>query len=136
MPKNTRQDKKRVPGKRKPRDSSTRPDMSRAAPQSLDNIMKKQGWLQGLRRARSAQQSWHDWFASELPRELQGAVVNVLQKRHELVVLAGSAAWSARLRFALVDLEARVRERAPDIVKVTVRVSPAGPNPAVPADPS
>lgn len=88
--------------------------------------MKNQGWLQGLQRTRSAQQTWRDWFAAALPEELRGTVVNVLQKGPELVVLAASAAWSARLRFAVAALEPQVHARSPDIVKVTVRVSPAG----------
>jgi len=127
MPKNPGQDKKRVPGKRKLRGPRAPPHGLRAAPQSVDNIMKNQGWLQGLQRARDAQQTWRAWFTDALPQELRSSVVNVLQKGPELVVLAASAAWSARLRFAVAALEPQVQARSPDIVKVSVRVSPAGP---------
>ena len=88
--------------------------------------MKRQGWLQGLQRERGDQQGWLDFLAEALPEELRGSLVNVVHKGEQLTVLAASAAWSARLRFALAALEPRLRERAPDIVKVVVRVSPAG----------
>jgi len=88
--------------------------------------MKRQGWLQGLRRVRGAQQAWLDWARAALPAELGAALVNVVQKGPELTVLTVSAAWCARVRYAMAALEPRLREYAPDIVKVSVRVSPAG----------
>ena len=89
--------------------------------------MKRQGWLQGLQQARDSQQAWLQWMASALPEALRGALVNVVQKGGELTVLTVSAAWSARLRFAMAALEPQLRSYAPDIVKVRVRVAPLGP---------
>ena len=109
-----------MPGPRVPR------ARFRAAPQGLQAIMKNRGWLAGLQRARDEQQAWLDYLSGALPEELRGSLVNVVHKGEQLTVLAVSAAWSARLRFALAALEPRLRERSPDIVKVVVRVSPAG----------
>ena len=87
--------------------------------------MKKQGWLQGLERELGSQQQWLEWLAAALPEELRGQLVHAVHRGRELIVLTSSAAWSARMRFALADLEERIRTRQPDIVKVTVRVAPA-----------
>ena len=88
--------------------------------------MKRQGWLQGLERVRGSQRAWLDWARSALPPELAGTLVNVVQKGPELTVLTVSAAWCARVRYAMAALEPQLRSHAPDIVKVIVRVAPAG----------
>ena len=87
--------------------------------------MKKQGWLIGLEREVGAQRQWLSWLTEALPAELRDQLVYAVQRGPELTVLAASAAWSARLRFALAELEPRIRAHHPDIVKVTVRVAPA-----------
>ena len=88
--------------------------------------MKDRGWTQGLTQVRDQQQAWLEWLKEALPEELRGSLVNVVQKRGELTVLAVSAAWSARLRYALEALEGAIKKRAPAIVKVKVKVAPAG----------
>jgi Dna[CI] antecedent, DciA len=98
----------------------------RSSPQSLGRIMQEQGWMQGLRQVRARQLDWVEWLRSVLPEELRAAVVNAVPRGPELVVLAVSAAWSARLRYALAALAPELKVRAPDIVKVAVRVAPAG----------
>ena len=87
--------------------------------------MKKQGWLRDLERQLGAQRQWLDWLAGALPGELGSQLVYAVQRGPELTVLTSTAAWSARVRFALVELEDRIRARAPDIVKISVRVAPA-----------
>jgi hypothetical protein len=88
--------------------------------------MQGQGWLQGIQQLRTGQQQWLAWFQENVPEELRAALVNVIHKGNELTVLATSAAWSARLRYALEELTPRLKEHAPHIVKVRVRVAPAG----------
>ena len=88
--------------------------------------MKKQGWLAGLQRVRGAQQAWLERVAALLPEDLRGSVVNVLQRGGQLTVLTSSAVWSTRVRFALATIEPQLLAESPDIVKVVVRVSPAG----------
>ena len=127
MPKPPHKDKKSVAEKRSRHAVRKSEHKSRSAPQSLENIMKNQGWLQGLQRARSTQQLWLEWMNAVLPVELRAALVNVVLKGNDLTVLAVSAAWSARLRFAVAAIEPEIRARAPAIVKVTVRVAPGPP---------
>ena len=117
MPKNPPQDKKTI-GK-----------LVRGPVQTVSGIMKQQGWMQSLKQIRTQQQEWLEWFRASLPDELGGAIVNVVRKGEELTLLATSAAWSTRLRFALDPIMEMLKERSPDIVKVRVRVIPqsAGP---------
>jgi hypothetical protein len=125
MPKKPPQDKKPLPEKRN-KSAFGRPRARLRGPaQSLDSIMKKQGWLPGLERELGAQRQWLAWLTEALPAELRGQLVYAVQRGPELTVLAASAAWSARIRFALAELEPRIRAHQPDIVKVTVRVAPA-----------
>jgi hypothetical protein len=86
--------------------------------------MQDQGWISGLKELRGEQLEWVKWIEERLPEELRGSIVNVVHKGAELTVLAASAVWSARLRYALDALTPQLKERAPDIVKVRVRVSP------------
>ena len=126
MPKNPPQDKKTISEKRVrsgPRRSLV---VMHASPQPLARIMKEQAWLQGVDRVRAGQQQWLIWLNQALPEELRGSIVHVVHKGEELTVHAASAPWSARLRFALDALIPKIKERAPDIVKVRVRVAPAG----------
>ncbi len=92
--------------------------------QTVSGIMKQHGWMQSLKQVRTQQQEWLEWFRASLPDELGGAIVNVVRKGEELTLLATSAAWSARLRYALDPIMETLKERSPDIVKVRVRVIP------------
>jgi Dna[CI] antecedent DciA-like protein len=126
MPKNPPQDKKTI-GEKRSASAYRRSRSAVPAPvKTLARIMKDQGWLQGVAQVRGEQQQWLAWFEQTLPEELRGSIVNVVRKGTELTVLAASAAWSARLRYALDALGAQLHERAPDIVKVRVRVTPSG----------
>jgi hypothetical protein len=97
-----------------------------AVPRTVSGIMKDGGWIHGVQQIRAAQLEWLEWLRQTLPEELRGSIVNVVIKGQELTVLASSAAWSARLRYALDALAPKLKERAPDIVKIVVRVTPAG----------
>jgi len=82
--------------------------------------------MRGLKQVRERQLDWVAWLRTALPEELRGAIVNVVQRGDELTVLAVSAAWSSRVRYALAALAPQLKSRAPDIVKLKVRVAPAG----------
>jgi hypothetical protein len=126
MPKSPSQDKKTMRkkgGTQRPRRGNPAPG---ARPKSLSGIMKEGGWLQSLSQVRDHQQEWVLWWQGVLPEELRKTLVNVVQKRNELTLLAVSPVWSARLRFAIEEAMPRLRAHAPDIVSVRVRVAPAG----------
>jgi hypothetical protein len=88
--------------------------------------MKKQGWIADLQRAQADRQDWLARVSELLPEELRGSLVSVVQRPGQLTILTSSAAWSSRVRYALAALELQLRAERPDIVKVLVRVSPAG----------
>ena len=88
--------------------------------------MQHGGWLHDLRQVRDQQLEWVRWWQKVLPPELAQALVNVVQKKGELTLLAISPAWSARLRYAIEDLMPQLLEQKPGIVSVRVRVAPSG----------
>lgn len=88
--------------------------------------MKRQGWLAGLERVRADQQDWLARVAEMLPEELRGSLVSVVHTGGQLTVLTASAAWCSRVRYALAAFEPQLLAGRADIVKVLVRVSPAG----------
>jgi hypothetical protein len=71
------------------------------------------------------EQEWRVFLDSRLPDGLAEQIAGIGCHPPELVVYAGSSAWSARLRYALVELEGAIRERDPALHKVIVRVQPA-----------
>jgi hypothetical protein len=73
-----------------------------------------------------AEQDWRDFLASQLDPELLGRISAIAAQPPRLTIYAESSAWSARLRYALADLEPRILARDPSIKAVAVRVRPAG----------
>ena len=67
---------------------------------------------------------WRPWLEARLPPELPPRITGITERDGNLVVFADSPAWSARLRYALQELTAKIRETQPDIKEVTVRVLP------------
>ncbi len=73
----------------------------------------------------SARQAfWRPWLEAHLPPELPGRITGITERDGNLVVFADSPAWSARLRYALQELDAPIRQAQPDIKEVTVKVMP------------
>jgi hypothetical protein len=82
-----------------------------------------------LRRVtqQAARQSfWSEWLAAHLPAELYKHVSGVAERDGTLVIFVASAAFSARLRYALPELEGQLRAAAPELTTVKVRVLPRG----------
>jgi len=73
----------------------------------------------------SARQAfWRPWLEAHLPPELPPRITGITERDGNLVVFADSPAWSARLRYALRELQAQLRRAAPHINEVRVRVLP------------
>jgi hypothetical protein len=70
------------------------------------------------------QQFWCRFLAERLPPGLALRLSGVVERQGTLVVFAESAAWSARLRYAMQELEAAIRSSRPTIQQVQVRVLP------------
>jgi hypothetical protein len=73
---------------------------------------------------RQSQKDWVRWLGSNLPADLGPRVRSVVERDGNLVIFAESAAWSARLRFALADLEPQIRAENAGILTVAVKVMP------------
>ena len=67
---------------------------------------------------------WRPWLQTHLPPELPPRITGITERDGTLVVFADSPAWSARLRYALQELQAQIQEAQPDIKEITVRVMP------------
>jgi hypothetical protein len=70
------------------------------------------------------QHLWSEWLATHLPAEMCARVSGVNEREGTLVVFAESAAWCARLRFALIELEGSLRAAHPAVQSIQVRVLP------------
>ncbi|MBS0380171.1 MAG: DUF721 domain-containing protein [Proteobacteria bacterium] len=76
----------------------------------------------GIRAAR--QEAWGEWLGGHLDPELRAKVRSVTERSGTLTVFAESAAWSARLKFALAELVPRLRAERPSVKDIEVRVMP------------
>ena len=72
----------------------------------------------------SRQNFWNCWLATHLPPPLRPKVSGVTERDGTLVVFAETAAWSARLRYAILELEREIRAAAPALTDIVVRVLP------------
>jgi hypothetical protein len=83
--------------------------------------------LPGLTRVtdQAARQNfWNDWLSERLPAELRPRICGVSERNGTLVIFGESAAWSARLRYAVVELEPAMRAADPQLANIEVRVLP------------
>ena len=68
---------------------------------------------------------WREFFALRLPADLAAQVTQVVERDGALSVYAASAAWSARLRFAIAEHWPAAQQAAPELKRWSVRVQPA-----------
>jgi predicted nucleic acid-binding Zn ribbon protein len=73
---------------------------------------------------RQAQLGWREWLKNKLPAHIETHVTGVVERDGTLTVFAESAAWCARLRFEISELEEAIRERNSAIGKLVVKVMP------------
>ena len=67
---------------------------------------------------------WRSWLEAHLPGEIVQRLSGVVQRQGTLVIFAESSAWSARLRYAIQEIEPQIRACVPEIAQITVRVLP------------
>lgn len=72
------------------------------------------------------QDFWRDWLVAHLSVEITEKLTGVVERDGTLVIFAESPAWSARLRFAVQEIEAQILAAKPGITAVRVRVLPRG----------
>jgi predicted nucleic acid-binding Zn ribbon protein len=69
--------------------------------------------------------AWQVAVLNALGPELANKVNRCSLDRGKLTVVAESSAWAARMRFALAELEPKLRELVPEYREVAVRVRPS-----------
>ena len=75
--------------------------------------------------AQAARQNfWNGWLSTHLPAEIRTKVTGVTEREGTLVIFAENAAWSARLRYAILELEREIRAADPALTDIEVRVLP------------
>lgn len=98
----------------------------RQVPRSVGELLSRGPRLRQLARAIPEQQAWEEWLRERLPAELAAHLVSVVPRggaaTRELVLFGDSAAWCARLRYALVALEGQIRARDGALGRLSVRV--------------
>ena len=72
------------------------------------------------------QDFWRTWLDTYLPAEIREKLTGVVERDGTLVIFAESPAWSARLRYAVQELEPQILAAKPGITAVNVRVLPRG----------
>jgi hypothetical protein len=82
--------------------------------------------LRRLTDEAARQDFWSAWLSQQLTPELRERITGVHEREGVLVVFAESAAWSARLRFALLELQAALPDALPAVTAIDVRVLPRG----------
>lgn len=84
---------------------------------------------QGIRRQSGREAFWRGFLAERLEAPLVAPLVaritQIVEREGALTVYAESAAWSARLRFALAEHWPSAQAASPDLVRWAVRVQPA-----------
>ncbi len=70
------------------------------------------------------QHFWSCWLSERLPPEIRARVSGVSESAGKLVIFAETAAWSARLRYAVLELEREMRAADSTLLEVKVRVLP------------
>ncbi len=122
MPARGRRDKKSGSQNRNP--AGRIPGRPGGAPRSVAELLTR-GRAAALVTQRPQVSDWKDFILQRLAPDLGPRVTSVELRRTALVVLTESAAWAARLRFALGEASAEVRRLKPEVTQVEVRVAPA-----------
>ena len=121
MPKKRNRDKRGKP----PISGRTGGILSR--PRSVKDLLERRApVLTRVSDQLARQDFWHGWLSTRLATDIRSRVCGVAEQAGTLVIFAESAAWSARLRFAVLELEPDIRAAAPELTCIEVRVLPRG----------
>jgi hypothetical protein len=95
------------------------------SPHSVKDLLARSVPVLSQAADQSARQAfWRPWLEIHLPPGLATRISGITEREGALVIFADSPAWSARLRYALQELQGRIREAQPNIKEITVRVLP------------
>jgi len=106
---------------------SPRTGPSSLQPHSVKDLLARRvPALRALSDQMARQNFWNEWLSGHLSAEIRPRISGVAESEGTLVIFAESAAWSARLRYALRELEADMRAANPELTDIRVRVLPRG----------
>jgi hypothetical protein len=89
-----------------------------------DLLSRSIGNLTSVTDRQARQGFWSEWLSLRLAAELPARISAVTEREGKLVIYSDTAAWSARLRYAILELEADIRAQDPAITQIVVRVKP------------
>jgi hypothetical protein len=118
MPNKTRTNKKRSTA------AGRRPARNSQSADSVKTLLARSQVLDAIAVHAKRQGHWQRWLAERLPAALLAYVTGVVERDAELVIFTASAAWGARLRYALAEVQTELRAAAPRLERVVVRVMP------------
>ena len=72
----------------------------------------------------AAQIRWREWLEKRLPAALAARISGVVERDAILTIFTESAAWSARARYAMAELEPLIRKERPQLRAIAVKVMP------------
>ena len=98
----------------------------RSADSVKDLLAGKHPVLARLSDQAARQGAWLSWLDAHLPNTARAQVSGVVERYDTLVIFTASAAWSARVCFAVAEIEAELLRAHPGIAAVEVRVLPSG----------
>ena len=89
-----------------------------------DLIARRTPQLMRVTAQAARQNFWSCWLSEHLPADIRTRVTGVSERDGTLVIFAATAAWSARLRYAVLELEHEIRAAGPQLTNIEVRVLP------------
>jgi hypothetical protein len=110
--------------KRNKRDKSRMRPRVRSGDSVKDLLAGNYPALQRLSEQAARHELWRAWLDAHLPEEARVHVVGIVERHDTLVIFTPSAAWSARVRFAVAEIEAQLKRAHPGIERIEVRVLP------------
>jgi hypothetical protein len=105
---------------------------SRTSPVSLkadsvkELLARRAPALTQITQQAARQSFWNHWLSVHLPVELRPRISGVTERDGILVIFAENAAWSARLRYAVLELEPDIHAARAGLNRIQVRVLPRG----------
>lgn len=98
----------------------------RQAPKQINQLLSRNKVLgAAFARQTTTQTSFESFFSGKLDPGLSRAVSHYVEQGGKLTVFVSSAAWSARMRFALAELWPQLQLEHPQLSSWTVRIQPA-----------
>jgi hypothetical protein len=89
-----------------------------------DLLARRTSRLSRVTTQAARQNFWSCWLGARLPPEICPHLSGISERDGTLTVFAESAAWSARLRYAVLELEREIRAADPSLLGIEVRVLP------------